>query len=200
MTVIEDLIAYYTNLLIKQYHDKTKAMDTIEALTEEALSDMVFTAVRDAFDIDTAVGAQLDLIAKYVGTTRYPDGSTDIGDTNLRFLIKMKIAQNACDQTLKSINDYLFEYFGTNIKVSDNKDMSITYQFPVFAISLMTFAYQTKALPRPLGVAIILTATNNPNGDFGFSRLGTADAQVNGYGYTAAAYEGGSYEKTNLFG
>ena len=52
MTVVDDLVAYYKNLLIKQYHDKPKAKDTIGDVTQLVAADMVYTEVRDAFDLE----------------------------------------------------------------------------------------------------------------------------------------------------
>lgn len=67
---METLIAYYTNLLILQFKLKTKAKATIELLVEEALTDLIAEQIRDGFNVDTAIGAQLDIIAKYAGTQR----------------------------------------------------------------------------------------------------------------------------------
>lgn len=68
------LIAYYTNLLIIQYNNKPKARATVGAIAEQALAGGVYTDVRDAFDIETAVGKQLDVIGKYVGVDRTYQG------------------------------------------------------------------------------------------------------------------------------
>jgi hypothetical protein len=195
MAEIDDLTAYYQNLLIMQYHDKSRARDTIGDVTNQTLSDMVFTAVRDCFDLETAVGAQLDTVAKYLGLSRYPLGES-IDDGTLRFLIKMKIVYNNSDMTLKSINDYINTFFGDQILVVDNADMSLTYEFNLANLATITLAANAGVLPRPAGVAIILAGVLNPNGDFGFSFAGTADAQVNGYGVNGyATYEGGTYER-----
>lgn len=67
---MEKLIAYYTNLLILQFKLKPKAKATIELLVAEALNDLIIEQVRDGFNVDTAIGKQLDVIAKYVGAKR----------------------------------------------------------------------------------------------------------------------------------
>jgi len=194
MTEIEDLVSYYSNLLIKQYHDRPRAVATIEALAEQDLSDLVWMSVRAAFDVDTAAGVQLDTLGKYVGADRKPDGVTELTDTEYRLIIKMKIIKNLSDHTMKSINDYLYLFFGDQIQLKDNKDMTITYWFPLTIIATMTLAVQADLLPRPSGVAIILSGILNPNGDFGYSRLGTPDHLINGYGVNGiATYEGGTY-------
>jgi len=61
----------YLNLLILQYSDLPKASETIEALTgkyEELYN--VILAFESAFDIDTAVGVQLDTLGKIIGLSR----------------------------------------------------------------------------------------------------------------------------------
>ena len=66
----KQLIEYYQDLLIVQYHDKPKAKAMIKAEMEETLANLLDIQVRDAFDVDTAVGAQLDIIGKWVGVDR----------------------------------------------------------------------------------------------------------------------------------
>ena len=63
----DELIEYYKNLLIIQYHNKDKAKATIGALISIAMIYDVAIAVRDGFDIETAIGAQLDILGKYIG-------------------------------------------------------------------------------------------------------------------------------------
>ena len=66
----KQLIEYYQDLLIVQYHDKPKAKAMIKAEMEETLANLLEIQVRDAFDVDTAVGVQLDIIGKWVGVDR----------------------------------------------------------------------------------------------------------------------------------
>jgi hypothetical protein len=70
----EELIAYYENLLILQYRDKDKARRTIRAIVESAMIYDLIRAVENGYDIDTAVGVQLDVIGKYVGVDRVVTG------------------------------------------------------------------------------------------------------------------------------
>lgn len=67
---LQPLIDNYTNLLIKQYYDKPKAKATIAAIIQTGLANGIFFQIGDAFNIDTAVGAQLDIIGKWVGVDR----------------------------------------------------------------------------------------------------------------------------------
>jgi hypothetical protein len=70
----DQLIKYYKDLLIRQYHEKPKARGLVEAFVAQGVADQIIKQVIDAFDIDTAVGAQLDIIGKYVGIPRRVNG------------------------------------------------------------------------------------------------------------------------------
>ena len=72
-------IEYYQNLLIVQYHDKPNAQALIGLLIEMAQASALLQQIRDAFDIDTATGVQLDLLGKYIGLNRYYNGQTLTG-------------------------------------------------------------------------------------------------------------------------
>lgn len=71
---MENLKKYFTNLLILQYKNKPKAKATIEALVTAMFSDTngnIFpTQIQNAYNLDTAIGKQLDVIGKYVGYDR----------------------------------------------------------------------------------------------------------------------------------
>ena len=73
MSDVQNLIDYYTNLLIIQYNSKEKARATIELFSRVLLADGIFFDVLNAYNLDTAVGHQLDVIGKYVGVDRYYD-------------------------------------------------------------------------------------------------------------------------------
>lgn len=65
---------YFSDLLILQYRNKPRAKATIETLVELTFSDttgnILPIEVQNAYDIDTAVGHQLDIIGKYLGYNR----------------------------------------------------------------------------------------------------------------------------------
>ena len=66
----QELIAYYGNLLAIQYKTLPNAMGTIEAVATEAVASQVFSQVLNGFDLATAEGEQLDILASYVGAPR----------------------------------------------------------------------------------------------------------------------------------
>lgn len=83
---VEQIVEYYKNLLIIQYKGKPKAEATIALIAEIQAMDNVEFDVESGFDINTAVGKQLDILGKWLGVNRdyqgtnYPDnifGFTD---------------------------------------------------------------------------------------------------------------------------
>lgn len=68
---INEIVDYYSNLLIIQYHDKPKAVAHIQLLIQVLFASGVMLDVLNGYDIDTAVGHQLDIIGKYVGIDRF---------------------------------------------------------------------------------------------------------------------------------
>ncbi|MCK5611979.1 DUF2612 domain-containing protein [Candidatus Pacearchaeota archaeon] len=67
---VASIVNYYANLLIIQYHNKTKAKANVEELVNESLGDGLSFSLERAFDIDTAVGPALTSLGKYVGVPR----------------------------------------------------------------------------------------------------------------------------------
>jgi hypothetical protein len=67
---VEATCAYYSDLLLYQYVNLPKARAHIAALAGAAICDFVAFQVKDAFDLDTAVGDQLDVLGQYIGFDR----------------------------------------------------------------------------------------------------------------------------------
>ena len=65
-----DLQNFYVGLLAIQYKTRPNAVATIQALAAQVVAGQIYTQVQNAFDLNTAVGAQLDTLAGYVGAPR----------------------------------------------------------------------------------------------------------------------------------
>lgn len=74
MTDREDVKKYYKNLLILQYRNKPKARATIGLGADIYMGDGVVLQLLNILDIDTAEGAQLDIIGKILGVNRTIQG------------------------------------------------------------------------------------------------------------------------------
>lgn len=63
------LIQYYVNRLLWQYQ-KPKAQQTIAILTKQLVADGILTQIQNGYELTTAIGAQLDVLGKYIGLPR----------------------------------------------------------------------------------------------------------------------------------
>ena len=72
-----DLILYYVDLLIMQYNSLPKARGMVSAFVTEAVADQISIQVGQAFDLNTAVGVQLDMIGAFRGARRAVPGLKD---------------------------------------------------------------------------------------------------------------------------
>ena len=70
MATIQSIAGYYVDRLALQYRTLPKARATVAIAVKQVLADDVSTQLRDAYDVDAAVGDQLDVIGKYVGVPR----------------------------------------------------------------------------------------------------------------------------------
>lgn len=146
--------SYYSNLLIMQYHNKPKAKATIEA-TVGLLPDDLIMEVINGFDIETAVGKQLDILGEYVGVDRYylVDNQAELlNDEDYRILIKLKAISNTSDLSHKSLEEALYNFFGNSVRMDSDGNMEMTYFVPKNKTPIIQAAIQKEVLPRPMGV------------------------------------------------
>lgn len=66
---VDSLIASYIRLLLWQYQ-KPKAQQTIAILAKQMVADGILFQIQNGYTLGTAVGAQLDVLGKYVGLPR----------------------------------------------------------------------------------------------------------------------------------
>jgi len=167
---------YYSNLLIVQYHDKTKAKATIELITNVLLpknsdtDNYLASDIKDAFNLETAVGDQLDILDNYIGVGRGYEG-TNLSDSDFRFLMKLRIVQNNSSHSFKDINDSLYDFFGTEVYMVSDGDMKMTYYVPATLSTIINAIIDKEILPRPMGVKIDVILSVPASGNyFGFKK------------------------------
>ena len=173
---------YYINLLIKQYHNKSKAKGTIETLTEsECLSyNNIISKLNSSFNIETATGKQLDLIGKIIGRSRIFEGiefeGTDtpnsLDDETYRTLLKMQIINNFMSKSIESITQATFDFLGNKVIFINNPNMTINYILIGNSESnlIKVVEFDKSILPAPAGVEVnYIIDIPTPN-IFGFSR------------------------------
>lgn len=196
MASLDTTITYYVGRLLYQYQ-RPKAQQAIAILVKQIFADGLPWVLQDAFNLNTAIGAQLDTLGKYIGLPRdigdptplpffgfvdyvntnpqNQNGLTDynssinsgvvffeygysqqaataLSDTSYAFMLFLKIALNTSDNTLYSIQEILLTTLNGNVRVVDNRDMSLTYyvgtNIPVSPTVLAPY------LPRPMGVRV----------------------------------------------
>lgn len=153
-----DLIKYYVDLLIIQYRNKVKARGTVGAIVKEVLINELPSNVLEAYDIETAVGDQLDTIGKYHDCSREISGIfglITLGDEDYRTLIKLFILRNSSGSSLYDIKNILNQFFPGAIRVYDHMDMNLTYYVNTAIIESddMANAFLSGGLlPFPMGV------------------------------------------------
>lgn len=189
-TEIENIENYYADLLIIQYRNKPKARATIKLGVDLYLADGLVFQMQDVLDIDTAVGAQLDLIGKILGQEREIHGLTldkdyfsfekvdafgysdkdelsdgywkqyrnsiaseySLQDDDYRILLKFKALYNIRLGNMKFMDGMLYRLFGTDITITNNKDLTITYNIPTNYSTAVTAIIFLGYFNAPLGI------------------------------------------------
>lgn len=197
----QEIIDSYVDLLIAQYSNKPRARGTVAAYVSEVVASEIFTQVRDAFDLDTAVGVQLDILGSYRGVSRdvftlaltknffffasYSETPTEFGfaiysqadididwffltypdvnaslftmtDPQYREVIKFVAAVESSPLSLADIDVILLQFFGADIELTDNANMTITYENTNPPNLQYELVRDLGFLPRPAGVEAIL--------------------------------------------
>lgn len=83
--------------------------------------------------------------------------STTLSDGQYRFLLGLQIILNSSNGSLPSIQSYLNQFFGSQIRVVDNTDMTLSY-FVTASIPLPIEIIEPY-LPKPMGVGLIIVET-----------------------------------------
>lgn len=79
----QEIVDYYTSLLIVQYVSLNNANSHVAALIRETLQNQIIIQVQTAFDIDDSLGAQLNIIGEYRGISRILFGSSAGADWSI---------------------------------------------------------------------------------------------------------------------
>jgi hypothetical protein len=125
--------------------------------------------VMDCFDLDTAVGAQLDFVGDILGRKReltfQPeyDASPVLDDDVYRLMLYSKVLQNQWDGTIPGMYSAWERMFpGISLTLADNQNMSMTAiingSLPDYVKAIFSTGY---VIPKPSGVHMgVLVAAN----------------------------------------
>jgi len=120
-------------------------------------------AVENGFNLtgsSTAVGAQLDILGKYVGVTRsgysFSGVPITLGDSDFLSLITMAAIKNSSGSSLSTIQSLLHTFFPGKILVFDYANMTMSYLISssVGSNNLVQLFVTEKILPKPMGVTL----------------------------------------------
>lgn len=168
-------IGYYIGLLTHQYVNSPKLNALLYVLLKK-FDDVSQCLVQmdTAFDLDIAVGVQLNALGAIAGANRtvgfQPSGGVSpvLDDTTYRLYIKAKIAANQWDGTITTLYPIWQQLFpGGNLIIADNQNMTATIfvsgSFTSIIQDLITNGY---IIPRPEGVQYTYVFADLPA--FGF--------------------------------
>jgi hypothetical protein len=164
-------IGYYIGRLASQYRNSPKFNQLLYALLKK-FDDVsqCLVQMQTAFDLDSAVGVQLDALGTIAGANRIvpfqPSNSVSpvLDDSTYRIYIKAKIVQNQWDGKASSLYALWGQLFpGGSIIVADQQNMTanilMTGSFTSILQDLITHGM---IVPRPEGVLYNYLFANLP--------------------------------------
>lgn len=154
-------VGYYTNLLTSEYKNAVlfnRWLSTVLNIAND-ISNCLAT-VSSVFDLDVAIGAQLDVLGAIVGVSRLvpfqPSGGVSplLDDSTYRLLIKATIANNQWDGRIGSLYPIWLELFpGGRLIIIDNQNMTATVVMTgTFTSIIQDLISNGLIVPRPQAV------------------------------------------------
>jgi hypothetical protein len=174
---VENLpISYYLSLITSEYQGSPKFLRWLSILLQP-LDDasQCLESMTLAFDLDQAVGVQLDTLGIIIGQSRVmtfqpSDGVSPIlDDTTYRMLLRARIARNQWDGTIDSLQSTWQTLFpGGSISIEDAQNMSATIVLSgAFTSVAQDLINNDLIVPRPEGVLYQYTFGSLPVFGFG---------------------------------
>ena len=176
---------YYSNLLTSEYKNTVEFQQWLQVvlnIAQDVSNCLQF--ITSAFDLDYAVGVQLDVLGVIVGVGRIvpfqPTGGVSpiLDDATYRLLIKATIANNQWDGKIGSLYPIWRTLFPSGtIVIEDNQNMTATITITgTFSSIIQDLISNDMIVPRPQAVAYTYNFGSLPF--FGFDR---SDAFIAGW-------------------
>lgn len=160
----EEFADYLADLLILQYrHDKN--IDCIKALAKTTPVEIIQEII-DGYNVETAVGHQLDVLGKYIfgdtylGESRSYEktiqgitGNYLLTDEEYRKALLLKIILNGAVLSNASIDNGLYEFFGRTIRADSENNMFMHFYVTKSVENVFLALSYHAQLPRPAGVS-----------------------------------------------
>lgn len=175
----------YLNLITSEHRDKPNFISWLSSglnLIDDV--NIVLNTYDTEFDIDNAIGAQLDILGKIIGVNRIVNFQPSNGvspvldDDTYRFVLKAQILSNQWDGTNENLIDLWSTLFPDNpIIINDKQDMTME----IFLFGLNSSIEQDLInngyiIPQPMGIGI--TYIFPPDTVFGYN---TNNGIIQGY-------------------
>jgi len=177
---------YYADILTSQYRttdEFNQWLNAVLAIANNTSNCLQF--ITSNFDLDYAVGVQLDTLGIIIGVSRVvpfqPSGGVSpiLDDTTYRLLLRATIANNQWNGVIGSMYPIWVTLFpGGKISVIDNQNMTATIViYGSFTSIIQDMITHDMIIPRPQAVAY-----NYVFGDIPFFGFGPANAYIAGFG------------------
>ena len=161
----------YLRLITSEYADKPKFNSFVESFLKQVspIND-IFTSYSSIFNLDTAIGDQLDKIGHVIGIGRELPISNEnipaiLTDDLYRKVLQARIYSNFWDGTYEGLNTILEATFPEySYQLIDNQDMTmqLIMIIPVVDSALVALLLEGYILPKPSGVSITYTIQEKP--------------------------------------
>lgn len=160
----------YLDLITSQHNTKPKFMTWLSSTLSIVNDNIGMTStIPSTFDIDNAVGVQLDVLGQILGRTRnlsfQPSNgeSPTLSDDNYRIALKAKILINQWDGTIPSIYNIWNSLFSDlTLNVIDNQDMTMSVvingQIDPVINEMIAAGF---IIPKPAGVSLTIIEPTN---------------------------------------
>lgn len=152
----------YLNIITSEHRSRPKYMDFVESIMHILIGQAdCLESFEKHFEIETAIGKQLDIIGQIVGVSRVvkfvlEDGSNVLNDDDYRLCIKAKIARNRWDGSLEHLFKIWHQLFGDDLVLDfiDHQNMScdISIGTDITTENIFRLIHNDMILPRPVGV------------------------------------------------
>ena len=164
MSTLED--SFYLNLITSEHATKPKYMAWVKVLLTPFVDAINLNEdIKKAFDLNTAVGVQLDILGKLLVQPRQmnfqpTDGSSPIlDDYYYRIVLKAKIIKNQWKGTITSFYNYwnvLFRGQPLQIYLIDNQQMepAIVVWSSQVTQMIQDFLAHDLIVPKPAGLGL----------------------------------------------
>jgi len=163
-------ITNYLNLITSEHKTKPNYMAWVaSSLGMVNDSSLISSSIISAFDINNAIGIQLDSLGLILGVSRTvnfqpTDGSSPVlDDTTYRLILLSRVVRNQWDGTIASLQtlwNTVFPQYQLIIKDNENMSLNVAVLGPSTSLQqqLISNGY---IIPRPMGVALNYVFSSN---------------------------------------